>query len=370
MADTPKHSLGAKIRRARLRAIMTLDELSQQAGMSKAYLSLIETGRVANPPSDEKLRRIEQVLKFPANELVSQAHLQRTPRDVRAMLQQLIRQRSGMTGTGDDTTVGPAVVGGAVVGGSGPEGHASGGMGHATGSDAIGRRPSRQPSADPPSSEKPSVGVTAGGGDRPLNLDDAYLRGVLQELADRNTTNIEPFPGWGDGRRGGHPPGNDRRANDRGAAARHAGSPLTMAPIGVGSAVPVVNRVSAGYPSDFTDLSYPPRNADAYITAPGVDDPDAFAARVSGDSMSPKYAEGDIVIFSPAAAWRDGADCFVRFDDGQTTFKRVYSQTDEDGREFLRLDPRNPRYPQRTVPREQVEGVYRAVFCYRSVGDE
>lgn len=294
MATSPKHSLGARIRRARLRVVMTLDELAQRVGISKAYLSLIETGRVANPPSDEKLRRIEQALNFSANELVSQANLQRTPRDVRAVLQQLIRQRSD----GKDVSQGNAA----------------------------------------------SAGAAARAG--PLNLDDAYLSGVLQELADRSTSNVEPV------------------SRPMGAA---SGAAMTLA--ASSSAVPVVNRVSAGYPSDFTDLSYPPRNADAYITAPGLSDPDAFAARVSGDSMSPKYAEGDIVIFSPAAAWKDGADCFVRFDDGLTTFKRAYIHHD-DGGNSLRLEPRNTRYPARTVPREQVEGVYRAVFCYRSVEEE
>lgn len=288
MSAARKQSLGAKIRRARLRAVMTLDKLAQRSEISKAYLSLIETGRVVNPPSDDKLRRIEQALNFPANELVGHAHLQRTPSDVRAVLQQLIRQRSAEPGM-----------------------------------DAV-------PAGSPKNAGR------AG----PLNLDDAYLKGVLQELAERTTSNIERLP------------------------------PPAMPAVALPSAVPVVNRVSAGYPSDFTDLSYPPRNADAYITAPGVSDPDAFAARVSGDSMSPRYAEGDIVIFSPAAAWKDGADCFVRFDDGQTTFKRVYAFRDDAGREMLRLDPRNPRYSPRTIAREQVEGVYRAVFCYKSVQED
>src|SRR3954447_15062818 len=83
-------ALGPKLRRQRRRLGLTLDELAGRTGISKPYLSLIETGRVPNPPSDEKLRRLEQTLGFGANELVTQAHLQRTPRDVRAMLQKLL----------------------------------------------------------------------------------------------------------------------------------------------------------------------------------------------------------------------------------------------------------------------------------------
>src|SRR5436853_2262120 len=79
-------SLGTKIRRQRRRLGLTLDELAGRTGISKPYLSLIETGRVPNPPSDEKLRRLEQSLGFAVSELLTQAHLQRTPRDVRAVL--------------------------------------------------------------------------------------------------------------------------------------------------------------------------------------------------------------------------------------------------------------------------------------------
>src|SRR5438132_3914175 len=84
-------SLGPKLRRKRLRLGLTLDELAGKTGISKPYLSLIETGRVMNPPSDEKLRRLEQALAFKAGELLTQAHLQRTPRDVRAVLNRLMK---------------------------------------------------------------------------------------------------------------------------------------------------------------------------------------------------------------------------------------------------------------------------------------
>src|SRR3954463_8403091 len=87
-------ALGPKIRRQRRRLGFTLDELAGKTSISKPYLSLIETGRVANPPSDEKLRRLEQALEFTPGELVSQAHLQRTPRDVRAVLQKLMARGS------------------------------------------------------------------------------------------------------------------------------------------------------------------------------------------------------------------------------------------------------------------------------------
>lgn len=133
--------------------------------------------------------------------------------------------------------------------------------------------------------------------------------------------------------------------------------------------VPLINCVTAGYPTDFTDLGYPARVADEYVRCPGLGDPDAFAARVVGDSMSPDYREGDIVVFSPAREISDGCDCFVRLaPDHESTFKRVYFERDEADREIIRLQPINNRYRATVFERERVEGLYRAVSVTRSVG--
>jgi len=132
--------------------------------------------------------------------------------------------------------------------------------------------------------------------------------------------------------------------------------------------VPLINKVIAGYPREFTDLGYPARVADEYVSVPGVSDADAFAARVVGDSMNPEYAEGDIVVFSPRADAMDGSDCFVRLErDEETTFKRVYFERDGEDREVIRLQPLNSAYPPRAVLREEVAGVYAAVYVVRAV---
>lgn len=280
--------LGGKLRRQRRRLGLTLDELAGRTGISKPYLSLIETGRVTNPPSDEKLRRLEQTLGFGAGELVSQAHLQRTPKDVRVMLQKLMKE--GTEAQRHEGTKGDGAVRLASV----------------------------------PSCLRASVPVEN-------NLDDAYLTGALQRMVDISAGNVETVST---------------------------------------NSVPVINRVSAGYPRDFTDLSYPRGVADDYVGCPDVQDKDAFAARVHGDSMQPKYSQGDIVIFSPSAAPREGDDCFVRFEDGHTTFKRVFFETDESGAQMIRLQPRNEKYRPQTIAADQVTGLYRAVFRYQRVDEK
>jgi repressor LexA len=269
-------TLGVKLRRQRRRLGLTLDELAGRTGISKPYLSLIETGRVPNPPSDEKLRRLEQTLGFGANELITQAHIQRTPRDVRDMLHKLLSDSA-----------------------SAKAGKAQGEL-------------------------KPGVAGS-------INLDEAYMSGVLAELVERSAGNVERV---------------------------------------TTNTVPVINKVSAGYPKDFTDMSYPPRVADDYIGCPDVHDSDAFAARVHGDSMSPKYGQGDIVVFSPAATPKNGDDCFVRFTDGQTTFKRVFFENDEAGESVLRLQPRNEKYRPKVVKSEEVGGLYKAVYRYQRCDED
>ena len=267
-----------------------MDELAAQTGISKPYLSLIETGRVPNPPSDEKLRRLEHALKFNPGELVTQAHLHRTPRDVRAVLTKLLQGKKRTEDLGLRTE-------------------------------------SRKNGAIATAALSPQSSILSPS----IDLDDAYLSGMLHELVEKSAGNVEQV---------------------------------------TTNAVPVVNRVSAGYPKDFTDLSYPKGVADEYLSCPDVNDTDAFAARVHGDSMFPKYREGDIVIFSPSSQPRSGDDCFVRFEDGHTTFKRVFFESDDGGKQVLRLQPRNEKYRPQTVPAEQVTGLYRAVFKYQRVDEE
>ena len=132
--------------------------------------------------------------------------------------------------------------------------------------------------------------------------------------------------------------------------------------------VPVINRVTAGYPSEFTDLGYPARVADEYVRVPDLEDADAFGARVVGDSMEPEYREGDVVVFSPKATVISGSDCFVRLEpDQETTFKRVYFEKDASGHELIRLQPLNNAYPPVVVPRDRVAGLYSGVSVVRSL---
>ncbi len=134
--------------------------------------------------------------------------------------------------------------------------------------------------------------------------------------------------------------------------------------VGISVQVPLINKVAAGYPTDFTDLDYPIRVADEYVSCVELRDAQAFAARVVGESMLPEYCEGDIIVFSPEQPAQDGADCFVRLlPDHHTTFKRVYFEDDK-----VRLQPLNPAFAPQVLPLADVGGLYPAVYRMQRVG--
>jgi len=131
-----------------------------------------------------------------------------------------------------------------------------------------------------------------------------------------------------------------------------------------GRLIPIINRVAAGYPVDFDDLQYPAGFADDYVRCPDIDDPQAFGVRVIGDSMEPKFEQGDIVIFSPAIEVRSGDDCFVRLaTPHETTFKRIFFEADN----MVRLQPRNEKYSPLIVEGSRINGLYRAVIKYEKL---
>jgi repressor LexA len=319
-------ALGDVIRERRHALGLTLQDVAERVECAKSYLSSIETGR-RGAPTDEVLARLERALEMEVGALVEAAQWSRTPAAVRRNVRGIV----GRLSTEQDAARKSA--------------------------DRLGQILMRS-------------GMDDGGKIRGA-LDEAYRSGELRKLIEKLTT--------------GEPRGDERDV-DEGAKSLSAAGVVSA---GVGAAtgallksrgdvavmknlpreVPLINRVAAGYPREFTDLGYPARVADEYVRCPDLDDADAFAARVVGDSMMPVYQEGDVVVFSPARVIKDGMDCFARLEpDDETTFKRVFFQMSEVGEELIRLQPLNAAYPPRVLPRERVAGLYAAVTVMRKIG--
>ncbi len=271
-------SLGEVIRRRREELGLTQDQVAPRVGISKPYLSNIETDRVKNPPSDGVLRKLERALEFAQGELRRIAHLVRTPLDVRQEHEQ-------------------------------------------------------------------------------LSAEVKKLRGVLKQL-------LEQRPGRAKGKAKGKTKAGGIDLDALTRKLKRAGSNIEQM-LSAGRPVPVINKVMAGYPHDFTDLDYPPSVADEYVRVPDVHDPHAFAARVVGDSMQPDYREGDTVVFAPGRPAQSGDDCFVRFSkDNSTTFKRFLAGAG--GK--IRLLPLNEKYAAEEYQPEEISGLWPAVMRIERLG--
>ncbi len=251
-------SLGQIIRKKREQLNLTLDEVSSRVGFSKPYLSTIETGKVRNPPGDELLRKLEQVLDFDPGLLLHIAHIERLPSDIRQQYESVEAENQKW----------------------------------------------RQ-----------------------------FIKNIIHKKPDSSQL-------------------------DALLAESELDAKKTALPLSAGRLVPVINKLAAGYPSDFDDLDYPVGVADDYVRCPDLHDPNAFAVRVVGDSMEPKFREGDIVVFSPASEVHNGDDCFVRFSTPhETSFKRVFFESDDK----VRLQPRNEKYSPVIIDGKRINGLYKAV---------
>ena len=127
-----------------------------------------------------------------------------------------------------------------------------------------------------------------------------------------------------------------------------------------GKLIPVINKVAAGYPADFGDLDYPVGVADDYVRCPDLHDPNAFAVRVVGDSMEPKFKEGDIVVFSPAANCQEWGRLLRTLSQDRTrqTFQKGLFPGQENR---SALQPRNDKHSPLIIDGDRINGIYRAV---------
>ncbi len=304
----------------------TVARLAEEVGCSKAYVSGIENCRLENPPSAKLVAEIERVLGIGAGEMMKLAEWQTTPRAVRDDFRKMEEELRKLTG-GKDTRGDSADLIPGLAPGMNGERRADG----ALSLDALYRSGALHKFAGSEAghggSERPAV---ARGGGRETFLKREAERGVQRETdcdEERNAVMME-------------------RTVLRGV-------------------VPLINKVAAGIPAEFTDYDYPAQVADEYVPCMGVQDPEAFAARVLGESMMPEYREGDVIVFSPGRAVMDGSDCYVRLlPDHQSTFKRIFFEAGD----RVRLQPLNPAFKAKVVGREEIDGLYAAVMRMTPIG--
>jgi SOS-response transcriptional repressor LexA len=151
-----------------------------------------------------------------------------------------------------------------------------------------------------------------------------------ERVARRLETQYKMGPGW-----------LDQRNDD---------APLpfdsNVLPASMGSrAIPVISAIQAG---KMKEIAQPYAVGDGYA-AIYVDDgysPWAFALEIEGDSMTPDYQEGDLVIIEPEWMPRPGECVAARNGREEATFKKYRQRgIGSDGNDIFELVPLNENYP-------------------------
>ncbi len=118
--------------------------------------------------------------------------------------------------------------------------------------------------------------------------------------------------------------------------------------------VPLVSWAQAGQAVDYDEL---PVSWQKRVHT-SVTDPKAFAVSIAGDSMEPRYHDGDVAFLEPSRTVRQHDTVIARLKDEGVVFK-IYSRTGD----TVRFSSYNPVYP----PFEVQAGTVAWVFPVHSV---
>jgi len=111
--------------------------------------------------------------------------------------------------------------------------------------------------------------------------------------------------------------------------------------------VPVLGRIPAGNPLDAIEEIEDYEEIPADWVAGGKE---YFALKIRGNSMEPKYLDGDTVIFLKAQDCDSGAECAVIINGEDATFKKVRK-----GQGGIIVQPLNPSYDPIHYTNRQIE---------------
>lgn len=112
---------------------------------------------------------------------------------------------------------------------------------------------------------------------------------------------------------------------------------------GVVRRVPLIGLAQAGSDGYFDDGGFPVGGSWDEISLPEIGDSNAYALEIAGDSMSPVFRDGDVVIVSPAAPIRRGDRVVLRTRMGEVMAKELRRQSAK-RIEVASLNPGHPDY--------------------------
>lgn len=141
----------------------------------------------------------------------------------------------------------------------------------------------------------------------------------------------------------------------------HGGLPAGFAeePRPAVRAIPHIGLAQAGKGGYFDDAGFPVGAGWDEILFPAMEDENAYALEISGDSMQPLYREGDIVIVSPGASVRRGDRVVVKTREGEVLAKELVRKTAKS----LDLRSLNAAYEDIQIPLSDVAWIARIIWA-------
>jgi phage repressor protein C with HTH and peptisase S24 domain len=124
-------------------------------------------------------------------------------------------------------------------------------------------------------------------------------------------------------------------------------------------AVPLIGFAEAGAGGYFDDGGFPAGKGWDEIPFPAVNDENAYALEISGDSMEPAYRDGSVIIVSPAASVRKNDRVVVKTKDGEVMVKELKRKTAKS----IELRSINPQHAERSLPMREVLWIARIVWA-------
>jgi phage repressor protein C with HTH and peptisase S24 domain len=122
--------------------------------------------------------------------------------------------------------------------------------------------------------------------------------------------------------------------------------------------IPLIGLTQAGAGGFFDDGGFPVGGGWDQIRFPKVEDDNAYALEVSGDSMQPLYRDGDILIVSPNAQVRKGDRVVLRTTDGEVMAKVLVRRTAK----TIELASINPAHANLVFPLARIDWIARIVW--------
>lgn len=122
--------------------------------------------------------------------------------------------------------------------------------------------------------------------------------------------------------------------------------------------IPLIGLAQAGAGGFFDDAGFPVGGSWDEIGFPGVQDENAYALEITGNSMEPVYRNGDIVIVSPNSQPRRGDRVVARTRAGEVLAKVLERQTAK----TVDLSSFNPEHPTISLPLEEIAWIARIVW--------